>query len=112
MAVTMKNKLGWDDALDVWGVHGVGGALGIIMLGLIGTVAVNPAGANGLFFGGGDFFVKQLVAILISSIYAFLFTYAMLWVINKVTPVRTTDAEENLLDETLHGEQAYETDAL
>ena len=85
----------------------VGGALGIIMLGLIGTTAVNPAGANGLLFGGGDFFVKQVVAVLVSSIYAFGFTWVMLWLIDRTTPVKTTEAQEKTLDESLHGEQAY-----
>ncbi len=107
-AVSLKNKLKWDDALDVWGVHGVGGALGIVLLGVLGTTVVNPNGADGLLFGGGAFFVKQLVAIVVSSIYAFGFTYAMLWVINKITPVRTTDTEETMLDQSLHGETAYE----
>ena len=111
-AVQLKNKLKWDDALDVWGVHGVGGATGIIMLGLIGTTAVNAAGANGLFFGGGDFFVKQVVAVVFSSIYALAFTWVMLWLINKVTPVRTSDAEEGGLDQALHGEEAYESSVL
>ncbi|MFH2057132.1 MAG: ammonium transporter, partial [bacterium] len=87
-AVSLKNKLRWDDALDVWGVHGVGGALGIIMLGLLGSTAINPGGADGLFFGGGDFFVKELAAIIGSSIYAFVFTYVMLWIINKITRVK------------------------
>jgi Amt family ammonium transporter len=107
MAVSLKNKLHWDDALDVWGVHGVGGALGIVMLGLLATTFVNPGGANGLFFGGGDFFVKQVVAVLISSVYAFAFTYIMLWLINKITMVKTTEVEEGTLDESLHGESAY-----
>ena len=106
-AVSLKNRLQWDDALDVWGVHGVGGALGIIMLGLFANLAINPNGANGLFFGGGDFFVKELVAILVSSAYAFVFTYGMLWIINLFTTVKTTEVEETTLDESLHGEQAY-----
>jgi len=107
-AVSLKNKLNWDDALDVWGVHGVGGALGIIMLGILGSTVVNPAGADGLLYGGGDFFIKQLVAIIISSIYAFGFTYGMLWLINKITRVKTSETEEGTLDESLHGEHAYE----
>ncbi|MCG6956423.1 MAG: ammonium transporter [Gemmatimonadetes bacterium] len=107
-AVGLKNSLQWDDALDVWGVHGVGGALGIIMLGLLATTAVNAGGANGLFHGGSHFFVTQLVAVLASSVYAFAFTYVMLWIINKVTPVRTTEVEEGELDTSLHGESAYE----
>jgi ammonium transporter, Amt family len=107
LAVSLKNHLKWDDALDVWGVHGVGGALGIVMLGLLGNVAVNPGGANGLLFGGAGFFTKQLVAVLVSSTYAFFFTYGMLWIINKFSTVRTTEAEETTLDESLHGENAY-----
>ena len=77
-AVALKNKLKWDDALDVWGVHGVGGLIGIIMLGIFGTVTINAAGSNGLLHGGGEFFKVQLLAILISSVYAFVFTYGML----------------------------------
>jgi Amt family ammonium transporter len=106
-AVSLKNKLHWDDALDVWGVHGVGGALGIIMLGLLGSTAINPNGADGLIFGGTDFFLKELAAIVLSSIYAFAFTYGMLWIINKVSTVKTTEDEESTLDESLHGESAY-----
>ena len=108
-AVALKNKLNWDDALDVWGVHGVGGMIGIIMLGLFADLSVNAAGTNGLFLGNPAFFVKELVAIVVSSVYAFAFTYFMLWLINKFTPVKVTkDEEENGLDATLHGEEAYE----
>jgi Amt family ammonium transporter len=107
-AVALKNRLKWDDALDVWGVHGVGGALGIVLLGVFATLAFNPNGANGLIAGGGDFFVKQVVAIAISSVWAFVFTYAMLWLINLVTPVKVDQsAEERGLDAALHGETAY-----
>jgi Amt family ammonium transporter len=106
-AVSLKKKLQWDDALDVWGVHGVGGALGIVMLGLFATTTVNAAGANGLFFGGADFFFKEVVGVVVSSAYAFIFTYVMLWLINKVSTVKTTEVEETTLDESLHGESAY-----
>lgn len=110
-AVALKNKLEWDDALDVWGVHGVGGLIGIVMLGIFGTVTINAAGSNGLLHGGGEFFKVQLIAILISSIYAFVFTYGMLWLINLFTPVRTTAEEETKgLDTLLHGEDAYAMD--
>ena len=107
-AVALKNKLGWDDALDVWGVHGVGGMIGVIFLGIFATKAVNASGADGLLLGNTQFFGVQLLAILISSIYAFVFTYAMLWIINKITPVRMTASEEEQgLDDVLHGESAY-----
>jgi ammonium transporter, Amt family len=107
-AVALKNKLQWDDALDVWGVHGVGGALGIVLLGLFASTAFNPAGTDGLVFGNGGFFVKQLVAAAVSSVWAFAFTYGMLWLIDKVTPVKVDRAaEESGLDSALHGETAY-----
>ncbi len=106
-AVALKNRLKLDDALDVWGVHGVGGALGIILLGILGSVAFNPAGAQGLIGGGSAFFGKEVAAVAISSVWAFGFTYAMLWVINKITPVRVSEDHEASLDEALHGESAY-----
>ncbi|MDD5363323.1 MAG: ammonium transporter [Ignavibacteria bacterium] len=107
-AVALKNKLGVDDALDVWGVHGVGGMIGVIFLGVFGTVAVNASGANGLIHGGTSFLMKQIVSVIVSSVYAFGFTWVMLWLINKVTPVTLSKEEESIgLDEILHGERAY-----
>ena len=106
-AVELKNKLGWDDALDVWGVHGVGGALGIVMLGVLGSTAVNPNGADGLLLGGGGFFYRQVVAVAVSSVYAFAFTWGMLWLIDRFSTVQTTQEMEMTLDQSLHGEQAY-----
>lgn len=112
-AVALKNKLQLDDALDVWGVHGVGGLLGIILLGVFSTVAFNPAGTDGLLAGNVDFFVKQLVAVVVSSVWAFGFTYGMLWVIDKITPVHVEEKAEIMgLDNSLHGEMAYIEDEL
>jgi Amt family ammonium transporter len=107
-AVALKNRLHWDDALDVWGVHGVGGALGIVLLGVFASTAFNPAGADGLVFGNAGFLGKQLVAAVISSVWAFAFTYGMLWLIDRFTPVKVEQAaEESGLDAALHGETAY-----
>lgn len=107
-AVALKNRRGWDDALDVWGVHGVGGFLGIVLLGVLATTAFNPQGPNGLLAGNPAFFGKQLAAVALSTAWAFVFTYGVLWLINHVTPVRVSDTMEALgLDEALHGEQAY-----
>jgi len=106
-AVKLKNKMGWDDALDVWGVHGVGGLLGTVLLGLMASKAINPNGADGLFFGGTDFFMKELIAVVGTSIYAFIFTYIMLVLINKITRVKVTaEEEEKGLDSSYHGETA------
>ena len=107
-AVALKNRLNWDDALDVWGVHGVGGLLGILMLGVLATKAYNPTGTDGLLHGNPHFFVVQLAAVVGSSIWAFAFTLGMLWLIDRVTPVRVDVAHEEMgLDAALHGEQAY-----
>ncbi|MBI2417822.1 MAG: ammonium transporter [Ignavibacteriales bacterium] len=107
-AVALKNKLQLDDALDVWGVHGVGGLLGIILLGVFATVAFNPAGTDGLLAGNVSFFGKQVAAVVISSVWAFGFTYGMLWVIDRITPVHVQDSDESEgLDSSLHGETAY-----
>jgi len=107
-AVALKNRLRWDDALDVWGVHGVGGALGIVLLGVFASTAFNAQGTDGLMAGNGAFFAKQLVAVILSSVCAFGFTYGMLWLIERVTPVKVDQkAEESGLDVALHGEAAY-----
>ena len=108
-AVQFKNKMKWDDALDVWGVHGVGGLLGTILLGIFASKLINPAGADGMIFGGSSFFVKQLVAVVAASAYAFIFTYLMLIIINKITPVKVNEEDEKIgLDTSLHGEKAYD----
>jgi len=112
-AVNFKNKMKWDDALDVWGVHGVGGVLGTILLGVFASKAVNATGADGLVFGNGSFFIKELVAVVAASIYAFIFTYIMLIIINMITPVKVDASVERIgLDEALHGEKAYDEGVL
>jgi len=108
-AVSLKNRLHWDDSLDVWGVHGVGGTIGTILLGVFATTMVNPNATDGLLLGGTGFFFTQLLSVLAVSVYAFVFTYFMLWLINKITPVRVTrEMEESGLDNSFHGEIAYE----
>ncbi len=108
IAVALKNRRKWDDALDVWGVHGVGGIMGVILLGLFASKSINPSGADGLFYGGGSFFVKEVLTVFGASIYAFFFTYLMLKAINRITPVRVSRAdEESGVDSALHGENAY-----
>ncbi|MDQ6931423.1 MAG: ammonium transporter [Candidatus Eremiobacteraeota bacterium] len=107
-AVALKNRLRWDDALDVWGVHGVGGFTGIVMLGVFASKAWNANGADGLLLGGTSFFLKQLVTVTIASAWAFGFTYGMLWLIDRVTATKVgRETEEQGLDLKLHGEEAY-----
>lgn len=113
IAVDFKNKRGWDDALDVWGVHGMGGVLGTICLGIFASKIVNPAGANGILHGGKAFFFKQVAATLGAALYAFVFTYVMLIIINAISKVRVADhVEDSGLDSGIHGEAAYDEGVL
>ena len=93
------------------GVPGVGVVVGIALLGGSASTAWNPAangGVNGLLAGDSTFFLKQLVAALFSSVWAFVFTFGMLWLIDRITIVRVEDAHEEVgLDEAIHGETAY-----
>ena len=108
-ACALKNKLGWDDALQMCG-HGVGRpGWELVLLGVFASDGVEPrrrTGAlNGLPAGDSSFFLKQLAAGAFSSVWALVFTLGMLWIINRITPVRVEDVHEELgLDEAIHGE--------
>jgi len=104
----------WDDALDVWGVHGVGGFIGTILLGVFASKLINPAvTTNGLIYGDTSFFFKEVVTVVGASVYAFIFTYIMLALINKFVKVRVNEADERLgLDYAIHGEKAYDEGSL
>ena len=108
MAVKYKERKGWDDALDVWGVHGMGGIIGTICLGFFANSQINEAIPNGLFYGGGgELLFKESVAILLATGYAFGFTLLLFKIINKFIPVRVNDIDQELgLDLTNHGEVA------
>jgi len=111
IAVQFKNRWGWDDALDVWGVHGIGGFLGTILLGVFASSAIN--GQSGLLEGNSSFFLKEVVAVVGAAAYAFVFTYIMLILINFITKVKVTEDEESMgLDASLHGEKAYDEGVL
>jgi Amt family ammonium transporter len=107
-AIILKNRLGYDDSLDVFGVHGVGGTWGAIATGLFASVAVNSAGKNGLFFGNHKLLVTQLIAILAVFIYSFIATAILLKLVGFMTPLRVHHEDEELgLDLSQHGELAY-----
>ncbi len=109
-AIQIRRRLGFDDALDVWACHGVGGTVGAVATGLLATSAVNASIPNGLLYGGGgDLLAKQLLAV--GAVWAFVFaaTYAIIWAITKVMPDwRMTREEERIgPDIVQHGENAY-----
>lgn len=107
-AVALKPRLGYDDALDAFGIHGVGGFLGALLTGVFATVQVNPAGADGLIYGNAMLLLKQLVAAGVSALYAFLITAVILLLLQKVVGLRVSEEEELVgLDLTQHGEAGY-----
>lgn len=108
-SVQLKNKLGYDDALDVFGVHGVGGTWGAIATGLFASKVVNPAGADGLFYGGGvTLLTKQFIAIGATMALAFIGTLIICKIVDVVIGLRVSEsAEEEGLDISQHGEEAY-----
>ena len=109
IAVSMiKPKLGYDDSLDAFGVHGVGGIWGALMTGLFASKAVNSAGANGLFFGHPRQLLIQLTAVASTALYTLVVSYLIFKAIDLIIGVRVTETEENIgLDLTQHHESGY-----
>jgi Amt family ammonium transporter len=100
-----KGKI--DDALDVFACHGVGGMVGMLLTGVFASKAVNPVvGDNqGLIFGTPTLFINQLIALVIVSIFAFVGSYILFFIVNKITPLRVSEEKEELgLDISQHGE--------
>ena len=106
--VKLKKKLGYDDALDAFGCHGVAGLWGAVATGLFSTLSVNPTGANGLFYGSAHLLMVNVLSALSVAAYAAIATFVILKVISLVTKLRVDKDEESLgLDLSLHGEEAY-----
>ena len=106
--VLLKSKLGYDDSLDVVGIHGLGGTWGALATGLFASTAINPDGANGLFFGNPGLLWTQVVSIIVTMIFAFVMTFIILKVLDLVMGLRVSDEdEERGLDISLHNEGGY-----
>lgn len=104
----LKAKLGYDDALDAFGVHGIGGTWGAIATGLFASTAVNPAGADGLFFGNPGLVVTQLIGIASTWAFAAIGTLIILKVMSLFMQIRSEDSHEDVgLDIAEHGERGY-----
>jgi ammonium transporter, Amt family len=108
-AVRLKFRLGYDDALDVVGVHLVGGIVGSLLVGIFADLSINEAGADGLFAGGGVALLgKQMAAVGVTLVYSFIVTYVLLKVVDATVGLRATDEEEIAgLDITQHSEAGY-----
>ncbi len=104
----LKPKFGYDDSLDAFGVHGIGGIVGMLATGLFASKAVNPAGADGFFFGGGGLLLTQSFAVLAVTAYSLAATVIIYKLVNFFLPVRVALKEEIIgLDLTQHHETAY-----
>jgi len=104
----VKPKLGYDDSLDAFGVHCIGGMWGALATGLFASRAVNPRGADGLFFGNPKQFLVQLLAVLVTLVYTFTVTFIIYKLVDLVIGVRVGEKEELMgLDLTQHHERAY-----
>jgi Amt family ammonium transporter len=107
-AVMFRERRKWDDALDVWAAHGVGGLMGTILLGVFAYLTVNAAGADGLVAGSVSFFGKQVAAAALVAAYAFVATWVILKVLNRFEEVRVPDeVEMQGLDSEMREQSAY-----
>ena len=108
LGIKMKNRFRYDDSLDVVGIHGVGGVIGLLATGLFSSKAVNPNGADGLFFGNASQLGIQTIAILVTIIYVFAVSFVILKIVDKIFGLRVPDHDEvSGLDLTQHDETAY-----
>jgi len=107
-ALLLKAKLGIDESLDVWGVHGMGGTWGTIAIGIFASTLVNTAGSNGLIYGNPSQLVVQTVAVAVVWVYSFVVTFALAKILDATIGLRVGAEEEEVgLDISQHGERAY-----
>jgi len=108
LAVLAKDRLGYDDSLDVVGIHGVGGAWGTIATGLFASKLINSAGNDGLFFGNAAQVGPQVIGVIATIVYSFVVTVVALYVVKAVMGLRVTGDEEEVgVDTSAHGEVGY-----
>jgi ammonium transporter, Amt family len=107
-ALSFKTRLGYDDSLDAFGVHGVGGVIGTLAVGLFAQTLINPAGADGLFFGSAKLLGAQVLAVAVTVAYSFVATFVLLKVVSLICGLRIEDEDERKgLDISQHGERGY-----
>ncbi|NJE29201.1 ammonium transporter [Megamonas funiformis] len=104
----VKEKFGYDDSLDAFGVHGIGGTWGAVATGLWCSTEINPAGADGLFYGSADTLIAQLISIVVAYVFAIVGSYILFKVVSCFMQVRANENEEvSGIDISEHGERAY-----
>jgi len=106
--ILLKTKLGYDDSLDVVGIHGLGGTWGALATGLFASTAVNAGGADGLFFGNAGQLAIQLLSVVVTMVFAFVMTLVILRIVDRLIGLRVSEEEEQRgLDISLHDEKGY-----
>jgi Amt family ammonium transporter len=106
--VLLKSRLGYDDSLDVVGIHGLGGTWGALATGLFASKGINPDGADGLFFGNPAQLGIQFLSVIATMIFAFVMTLIILKVVDRVLGLRVEEEdEERGMDISLHNETGY-----
>ena len=107
-AIKFRQRRNLDESLDVWACHGIGGTWGALATGLFASKTVNPAGANGLFYGNAHQFFIQLLTVGVTIIFAFGMTFLITKLLSRFMGLRVSEDEEEVgLDISEHGEQAY-----
>lgn len=107
-AVLSKERLGYDDSLDVVGIHGVGGVWGTLATGLFASKLINESGNDGVFFGNASLFGVQLIGVLVTAAYSFIVTLVILYILKAIMGLRVTQEEEDAgVDTSTHGEVGY-----
>lgn len=108
IAVNLKQRLGYDDSLDVLGIHGVGGTWGAVATGLFASTAINQAGKDGLLFGNPPLLGIQAIAVTATYIFVFVATLIILKIVDRTIGLRVDEEQELIgLDQSQHGESGY-----
>jgi Amt family ammonium transporter len=103
----LKPMFGYDDTLDAFGIHGIGGTIGAILTGVFADPAINEAG-KGLLYGNPSQLLTQLIAVVVTLVYSGVMTFIIFMIIKAVVGLRVGAEEETIgLDESEHGERAY-----
>ena len=106
--ISLKNKFGFDDALDVVGIHGVGGTIGALLTGVFATTAINSAGQNGLLYGNTSLIVEQVIGVVATIIFSFTVSFALFKIIDSTIGLRPSLENEDIgLDQAEHAETGY-----
>lgn len=109
----MKHRLGYDDSLDAFGIHGIGGTWGSIATGIFATTAINPAGADGLIYGETHLFIAQVISTVVAYALAICGSYVLYKIVDHFISMRVDEAEEIAgLDLVEHGERGYSNGTL